>query len=74
MARYPYSELSRAIGAYKNCEQSGIEHIQENLLPSDSGIDCGTTVDLDRCSWQEARERAILWCENNRRLLKVREH
>lgn len=59
MARYLYSELASAIGAYKNCEQSGntewkhrhhdwIEHMQENLLPSGSGIDCGTTIDLER--------------------------
>lgn len=58
MARYLYSELASAIQARKNCVQSGnaewkhrhedwIGYLVKNCLPSGSGIDCGTSVDLE---------------------------
>lgn len=57
MARYLYSELSQAIQARKNCEDSGndvwFERWSERIdqmvkeLPSGSGFDNGTQIDLD---------------------------
>lgn len=57
MARYLYSELALAIEARKNCEASNNQEwfkkwtarINElvDLLPSGSGIDSGTKMDLD---------------------------
>lgn len=60
MARYLYSELASAIQARANCQEScnvewlhrhedWIEHMAKNLLPSGSGIDCGTRVVLEEC-------------------------
>lgn len=58
MARYLYSELALAIQARKNCEQSIPPNTEwfgkwtarirelEQLLPSGSGIDSGTTIDI----------------------------
>ena len=53
-----YRELASLIGVRRNCIKAGnaewesnhseeIITIAENLLPSGSGIDCGTEVDLD---------------------------
>ena len=61
MKRTVIQELACAIVARANCDKSGnsewgpkwlgrIEDIAENLLPSGSGFDNGTTVDLDRSS------------------------
>ena len=58
-ARYLYSELAAAIEARRNCDTANprntewfdkwTERIGElvNMLPSGSGIDCGTSIDLD---------------------------
>lgn len=59
MARYLYSELATAIQAHKNCNARNprndewfdkwTNRINELVrkLPSGSGIDCGTKIDLD---------------------------
>lgn len=58
MARYLYSELSRLIVARANCERSEnnewlsrheemIETLVKNHMPSGSGFDSGTSLDLD---------------------------
>ena len=52
-------KIAQAIQARTNCEQSGniewykrwtdtLEKIAKDILPSGAGIDCGTTIDLDR--------------------------
>lgn len=57
-ARPVYRELASAIIARRNCIESGntqwrdrwtdrIEHIERDILPSGSGIDCGSKVDVD---------------------------
>lgn len=54
-----YVELATAIGAYKNCckvlntewkdkWKERIVYLSKNYLPSGSGIDCGTSVMLDK--------------------------
>lgn len=58
MARYLYSELALAIEARRNCITSGNEEwlikwtdrVRElqDMLPSGSGIDCGTKVNLPK--------------------------
>ena len=62
-ARYLYSELSSAIQAYKNCEASKNEewrhkHMETidmlcQLLPSGSGIDSGTKLNLDASHYEK---------------------
>ena len=58
MVRYLYSEIANTIGAYKRCIESGntewkhrhedyLKWIEKNLLPSGSGIDSGTSIELD---------------------------
>jgi hypothetical protein len=58
MARYLYSELAQAISAYHNCIkldntewrdkwEDRVEYLAKNHLPSGSGFDGGTTVDID---------------------------
>lgn len=57
-ARHLYSELASAIQARANCQEScnvewlhrheaWIDHLVKNCLPSGSGIDCGTSIDLE---------------------------
>lgn len=54
-----YREIAARIVARANCEQSGnnewrsrhsdwLAYAERELLPSGSGIDCGTKIDLDR--------------------------
>lgn len=58
MARYLYSELASAVAARKNCENHNntewfdkwterLEDLQREYLPSGSGFDSGTKIDLD---------------------------
>src|SRR5690348_16396792 len=57
-ARYLYSELAGAVQARRNCEQSGntewfdkhsltIKRLVADFMPSGSGWDSGTHIDLD---------------------------
>ena len=61
------ARLAQTIDALKRCERSGnsdgvklhkltIRHIEDNFLPSGSGIDVGTKVDVEK----SAAERVVL--------------
>lgn len=68
MARYLYSELAAAIEARRNCADMGnqewlvkwTQRIQEleQLLPSGSGIDHGTILDLEQSHAEKLVMRA----------------
>ena len=58
-----YEKIAHTVTALKNCKASGnvawlgkhadtIRNIEKNLLPSGSGFDAGTTIDLDRTNDQ----------------------
>jgi hypothetical protein len=60
-ARPLYRELASLVTAIRNCEKAGnadwqsrhstrLGELCRNCLPSGSGIDCGTTLDRDRCT------------------------
>lgn len=65
-----YQRIARLVAARLNCEKSGntewfdrhtqrLEDITKNILPSGSGFDCGTTIDLD----ESGPERVVLRTE-----------
>jgi hypothetical protein len=68
MVRYLYSELAAAIEARRNCADRNnqewlvkwTQRIQqlEQLLPSGSGIDCGTIIDLEQSHAEKLVMRA----------------
>lgn len=58
MARYLYSAMASTVGARINCDKSGndewfnkhtdkLESLCKEYMPSGSGFDCGTKLDLD---------------------------
>lgn len=59
LSRNLITEIASTLQAMRNCEKSGnaewlvkhrerLEQIQRNDLPSGSGLDSGTTIDLDK--------------------------
>ena len=70
MKRKVYKELANRIIAVENCKKSNnetwedkhsevIEYIENNVLPSGSGINSGTTIDLEKSN----RDKLVLIAE-----------